>query len=172
MAIATDEVDEGRRRASDSHWLDAERVQVYSALLLGIFGVGAIAWTAWSLPGLIDPNGKPVGYDFIAFWSAARLALGGQAAAAYDWTAIAAAHRLAVPGLKDIVFAFHYPPTFLLTILPLGLLAYPVALVTFVGSTAALWAALIRRIARDRRAWIVAAAAPAGLLNALDGQNG
>jgi hypothetical protein len=34
-----------------------------------------------------------------------------------------------------------------------------------------LWAGLVRRILPDRRAWIVAVAAPAGLINLLDGQN-
>src|SRR5204863_3126413 len=64
-----------------------------------------------------------------------------------------------------------YPPTFLLAVTPLGLLPYPAALAAFVPGTAALWAALVRRILPDRRAWIVAAAAPAGLITLLDGQN-
>lgn len=155
------------------HWLTAERVRGYSWILLVIFGGGAAVWTALSLAAMVDPNGKPVGYDFIAFWSAARLALAGQAAAAYDWHAIAAVHRQAVPALaQGVIFAWHYPPTFLFAVLPFGLLPYPAALAAFVLSTAALWAALVRRIATDRRAWIVAAAAPAGLINLLDGQNG
>jgi len=74
--------------------------------------------------------------------------------------------------MKELVFAWHYPPTFLLAVLPLGLLAYPAALGVFTLAGAGLWAALVRRVAADRRAWIVAAAAPAGLINLLDGQNG
>src|SRR5207249_3182068 len=64
-----------------------------------------------------------------------------------------------------------YPPTFLLIVLPLGFLPYPAALAAFVLGTAALWAALVRRVLPDPRAWIVAAALPAGLINLLDGQN-
>ena len=158
--------------AADRHWLNAERVCVYSWMVVVIFGLGAAVWTAMSLPGLVDPKGKPVGYDFIAFWSAARLALDGRPEAAYDWVAIAAAHRLAVPAMQDLVFAWHYPPTFLLVVLPLGLLAYPAALAVFTAAGTALWAGLVRRVAADRRAWIVAASAPAGLINLLDGQNG
>lgn len=154
------------------HWLDAERVRVYSWMLVVIFGLGAVAWTLLSLPGLVDPRGKPVGYDFIAFWSAARLALEGRPEAAYDWTAIAEAHRLAVPALRDVVFAWHYPPTFLLTVLPLGLFPYAAALGVFTLAGVALWSGLVRRVAADPRAWIVAASAPAGLINLLDGQNG
>ena len=141
-------------------------------MIVAIFAVVLVGWIGLSLPDLVDPNGKPIGYDFIAFWSAARLALDGRPEAAYDWAAIAAAHRIAVPSLKPIVFAWHYPPTYLLAVVPLGLLPYAVALVVFVVATGALWAGLVRRVLPDRRAWIVAAAAPAGLINLLDGQNG
>src|SRR5688500_10719864 len=91
----------------EGHWLNAERVRVYSWMVVVIFGLGAAIWTALSLPDLTDPNGKPVGYDFIAFWSAARLALEGRPEAAYDWAAILAAHRIAVPAMKELVFAWH-----------------------------------------------------------------
>jgi hypothetical protein len=155
-----------------SHWLTEQRVRVYSCIVLSIFLAAYIGLTALSLPGFVDPRGKPVGYDFIAFWSAARLAVEGRPEAAFDWATIAAAHHEAVPAIGDKVFLWHYPPTFLLLILPLGLLAYPAALVAFAGSTAALWAGLIRALFHDKRAWLVAAAAPAGLMNLIDGQNG
>jgi hypothetical protein len=158
--------------AGAGHWLNGERVRVYSWMIVAIFAIVFVVWLGLSLPDLVDPRGKPLGYDFIAFWSAARLALEGRPEAAYDLSAIAAAHRLAVPALHGLIFAWHYPPTFLLAILPFGLLGYPTALGVFVLSTAALWAGLIRRVATDRRAWVVAAAAPAGLINLLDGQNG
>lgn len=159
-------------RASDGHWLNAERVRVYSTLLLLIFAATMVWWTWRSLPGLVDPEGKPVGYDFIAFWSAAHLAVEGRPAAAFDWYAIQAAHRLAVPGIGQKLFLWHYPPTYLLMILPLGLLPYVWALLAFIGGTALLWAALVRRVLSDPRAWIVAAALPAGLVNIMHGQNG
>jgi hypothetical protein len=149
-----------------------ERLFGYSALGLAISLAGFAGWTALSLPGLIDPNGKPLGYDFMAFWSAARLALDGRPALVFDWAAIEAMHRSAVPGLSGMLFPWHYPPTFLLVVVPLGLLGYPAALAMFLLSTAALWAGLLRRIAADPRAWVVIAAMPAGLVNLLDGQNG
>jgi hypothetical protein len=149
-----------------------ERMFVYSALGLTIFLIAFAAWTALSLPGLIDPRGKPVGYDFMAFWSAARLALEGRPEAVFDWEAIEAIHRSAVPGLAGILFPWYYPPTFLLAVLPLGLVSYPVALAGFLLTTVGLWAALVRRITADPRAWVVIAAMPAALFNLLDGQNG
>jgi hypothetical protein len=78
----------------------------------------------------------------------------------------------AVPALGDVRFLWHYPPTFLLLILPLGLLPYAGALVAFTAATVALWAGLVRALFHDKRAWLVAAATPAGLINLLDGQNG
>jgi hypothetical protein len=154
-----------------AHWLNAERIRVYSLLIVAIVGVVAVWWIARSLPSLVDPHGKPVGYDFITFWSAARLALGGNPAAVFEPSAIAAAQRLAVPA-SDVLFLWHYPPSFLLLVLPLGLLSYPAALVAFSTATAALWAGLARALFRDPRAWLVAAATPAGLVNFVDGQNG
>jgi hypothetical protein len=55
--------------------------------------------------------------------------------------------------------------------MPLGLLPYPAALAAFVVGTAALWACFVRRLLPERGAWIVAAAAPAGLINVVGGQN-
>jgi len=155
-----------------AHWLNPERIRIYSLLIVAIVGAVAMWWVVRSLPSLVDPHGKPVGYDFITFWSAARLALDGSPVAAFDATAIAATQHQAVPGMGDTLFLWHYPPTFLLLVLPLGLLSYPAALIVFSGATAALWAGLVRALFRDPRAWLVAAATPAGLVNFVDGQNG
>src|SRR5712691_1332352 len=157
--------------ASAQHWLNAERVRVYSWMVVAVFAVVFIGWVALSLPDLVDRRGKPIGYDFMAFWSAARLALAGRPEAAFDGPTIAAVQHAAVPFLPNIWFPWHYPPIFLLVVVPLGLLPYPAALAVFVLGTAALWAVLVRRILPDRRAWIVAAAAPPGLITLLDGQN-
>jgi hypothetical protein len=154
------------------HWLTAERIRAYSWIVLGIFIVAYLGLTALSLPDFIDPRGKPVGYDFIAFWSATRLAMEGRPDAAFDWATIAAAHHQAVAAIGDKVFLWHYPPTFLLAIWPLGLMPYLAALAMFVAGSLAVWAALISRIVPDRRWWIVAAAMPAGLINLFHGQNG
>ena len=160
-----------RPAAGERHWLNAERIRVYSVMLLVIFAVVMVGWIARSLPDLVDPRGKPLGYDFMAFWSAARLVLAGRPEAAFDGAAISAVQHQAVPFLPNIWFPWHYPPIFLLAVTPLGLLPYPAALVLFVLGTAALWALLLRRILPDRRAWLAAAATPAGLITLLDGQN-
>src|SRR5437016_5440043 len=157
--------------AGARHWLNAERVRVYSWMVVAIFAVIFILWVGLSLPDLVDPRGKPFGYDFMAYWSAARLALAGRPEAVFDESAIAAVQHAAVPSLPGIVFPWHYPPIFLLPVAPLGLLPYAASLALFVVVMAALWALLVRRILPDKRGWIVAAAAPAGLIGLLDGQN-
>ncbi len=161
----------GQPPASARHWLNGERIRVYSWLIVVIFGVTLVVWIGLSLPDLVDPKGKPIGYDFMSYWSAARLALEGRAEAAFDGAQITAIQHQAVPFLPNIWYPWHYPPIFLLVVAPLGFLPYPAALATFVLSTATLWAALVRRILVDKEAWIVAGATPAGLINLLDGQN-
>jgi hypothetical protein len=161
----------GDGSASAEHWLNAERIRVYSWMFVVLFAAVFVVWIGLSLPDLVDPRGKPVGYDFMAFWSAARLALAGRPEAAFDGTAISAIQHETVPFLPNIWFPWHYPPTWLMVVEPLGRLPYPAALAVFVLATAVLWAALVRQILPDRRAWIVAAAAPAGLIGVFDGQN-
>ncbi|HEV8681143.1 MAG TPA: glycosyltransferase family 87 protein, partial [Stellaceae bacterium] len=162
----------GERAAARSrHWLNPGRIRIYSWTIVAIFGVVLVVWIGLSLPDLVDPRGKPIGYDFMAYWSAARLVLEGRPEAAFDESMIAAVQHAAVPFLPGIVFPWHYPPVFLLAVVPLGLLPYATALAIFILGTAVLWAALISRVLPDRRAWIVAAAAPAGLITLLDGQN-
>jgi hypothetical protein len=161
----------GLSASGAGHWLNGERIRVYSSMIVVIFALTLLGWVALSLPLLVDPRGKPIGYDFKSYWSAARLALEGRAEAAFDGPAIALVQHRAVPFLSNIWYPWHYPPIFLLVVAPLGLMAYPAALASFVLGTAALWAALVRRVLADRRAWIVAAATPAGLINLIDGQN-
>ena len=155
--------------APDAHWLNAERVRGYSSIIFGLFAVIAVGWIAWSLPALVDPQGNPVGIDFIGFWSAARLAVTGRPEAAYDWATIQAVEHAAVPALPYLLNPFVSPPTLLLVLAPFGWLPYPLAFAVFVAGTTALWALLVRRLL-PRPAWIVAAATPAGLINVLIGQ--
>jgi hypothetical protein len=157
--------------APAAHWLNEQRIRVYSLLIVAIFGVGFIALVVLSLPDMVDPRGKPFGYDFMAYWSAARLALAGHPGLVFDRDAISAVQHAAVPALPGIWFPWHYPPTYLLAVLPLGLLPYPAALAAFMAGTCAVWMALVRRLLPDPRAWLVAAATPAGLLTLFDGQN-
>jgi hypothetical protein len=152
-------------------FITQDRIVGYPKLVAVLFAVIAGAWTILSLPGLIDPMGKPIGYDFIAFWSGGRMALDGLAAQAYDPFKIIEAHRQAVPGVETY-YLWHYPPTYFLLVAPLGALPYLVAFAAFVAASLWAWATVARASAPDPRASWALAAMPAGLICLIHGQNG
>ena len=57
---------------SNCAWLDGERARAYARILLAVTLIGAIGWIALS-PGGLDREGKPIGTDFIGFYTASRL---------------------------------------------------------------------------------------------------
>lgn len=153
----------------DADWLDARRSRAWVLLLLGITVLVATAWTALSLGGL-DPTGKPLGTDFVSFYSASDLALSGRPAAAYD---VVAHGRVQAQmfGRTLNYFAFFYPPTFLLVCTPLALLPHLPALAVWLGATGAAYAAAARAWLGSRAGWAPVVAFPAVLLNLGHGQN-
>lgn len=118
----------------------------------------------------LDPAGTPLGYDFTAFHTAARLAAEGQAATTYDDKAMIAAQRAAFPG-GIVRLPWNYPPSFLLLLLPLAALPYAWAWVAWTGATVAAHAALARAIWPLGIFWPLMLA-PAAALDLLFGQNG
>jgi hypothetical protein len=106
--------------------------------------------------------------DFISFWAAAVLALDGNAAAAYDITA----HKAVQDGLQAFAtkMPFAYPPPFLLMVLPLGLLPYPIAAGVWIVGTYLLYFFAAKRLL-PQSGWLIAAFPPV-LLNGMIGQNG
>jgi len=151
-------------------WITAARVRAYPRLVLAL-AIGLAAFWIGISRDLIDPQGKPLGADFITFYAASRLALAGAAPEAYDPDRIFAAEQAAVPANTQH-FPWQYPPSFLLLLLPLGLLPYLAALAVFIAATLALYLWLIYRILPDRRVLVPALAFTAVLVNALGGQNG
>jgi hypothetical protein len=109
----------------------------------------------------------PYQMDFISYWAAARLALEGNPAAAYDF----AAHR-AVELQATMVggLPFGYPPSFMLLVAPFALFSYPVGAVAWVVVTFALYALAVR-LWRPDFLW-PALALPPVLVNAITGQAG
>jgi hypothetical protein len=157
----------------DAGWLTAERVAAWSRVLGVLTILTAVVWLALSHGGL-DTEGKPVGGDFLAFWTASRLALDGHPAAAYDPLTHLAAQHAVLPALagRPGYQAFLYPPTFLLICLPFALLPYLVSLGVWLVSTFAVLFAALRRILPQRSAIVPIAAFPSLLTNCGHGQNG
>lgn len=148
---------------------DADRLKSLPRMFVLAYVVSLIALFALT-PSLIDSAGKPLGYDFITFWSAGVLTLGGHPEAAFDFKAIAAAQQLAVPGLEKL-FLWHYPPTFQLATVPLALLPYLVSYVVFVAGSLVLFVVALRPLAPHRDGWILLLALPGTFICVMHGQN-
>jgi hypothetical protein len=154
----------------DAEWLDASRARAYARILFLFSFAGALIWIALAHGG-IDRAGKPIGTDFVGFWTASRLALQGRAADVYSVAAHWDAQR-ALFGADVGYTAFFYPPPYLLICLPFAALPYFWSLTVWLGATGyAYWRAL-RAFAGPHIEAIAILAFPAFLVNAGHGQNG
>jgi hypothetical protein len=153
----------------DCAWLDAERARAYKRILLAITLLGSIGWIALGSGGL-DREGKPIGTDFVGFYSAARLALEGRPDLAYDVGAHWAAQK-ALFGPNLGYTAFFYPPPALMICAPLALAPYFWSLAAWLAGTAYAFYRVLRGYlpSLDPAALV---AFPAVFVNAAHGQNG
>jgi alpha-1,2-mannosyltransferase len=83
----------------------------------------------------VDRTGKPIGTDFVSFWTAARLVRAGDIAAPYRPATHEASEQAAFPTATVRYYAFFYPPVALPLFLPLAALPYLVALVVWLAGT-------------------------------------
>jgi alpha-1,2-mannosyltransferase len=153
----------------DCAWLDAERARAYSRILLAVTLIGALGWIALS-PGGLDREGKPIGTDFIGFYSASRLALDGHPELAYNVGAHWAAQK-ALFGPNLGYTAFFYPPPALLISLPLALAPYFWSLAAWLATTGYAFYRVIR-FYLPTLGPTEFLAFPAVFVNAAHGQNG
>ncbi len=148
------------------HWLNRQRIRIYSAALLlamAIYGIRS-AWLAWRI------YGEPNGFDFVGFWSASHLLLQGTPLAAYssaalNHAALTISPRISLPEL------WPYPPNFLLLVAPLALLPAWLSYLIFTLFTTVVFVLLARRALPLRDAWLPIVAFPALWVNAGYGQN-
>lgn len=153
---------------------DAERLRVYPRMAVAAYLAAAVLIVA-TATSMIDVFAKPLGYDFITFWAASHLTLGGEAAAAFDVKRIFAAEQAAVAA-NESIFLWHYPPTFQLLVAPLALLPYVVAFLAFVGASLAAYVLALRklldaRVASGRDAVFLLIAFPGVFICVFHGQN-
>lgn len=157
-------------RAAGGHWLNARRLRRYPLIFLIIYLIlGALLLTQGQ--GSLDALGKPIGYDFMSFWSSAKLALAGEPEAAYRPERILETGRSAVPSLSDR-FIWSYPPTFQLLVLPLGLLPYSWGYLLWSLFWLIPFLIVIRKLAPAPETLWLTLAFPGTILNLAQGQNG
>lgn len=128
----------------------------------------AIIW--FSIDQLWRNWENPVCHDFIAFWGAAKLAIAGKAALAYDPAVLRSVQTAFAAFPEGMSLPFAYTPAFLLLVLPFGFIAYPAAIVAWVCLTGALYILALRRLVPN--AGMLAIAFPAVFVNCIEGQNG
>jgi alpha-1,2-mannosyltransferase len=125
----------------------------------------------WHPPGFVNQDGANIGRDFVALWTADGLALGGHPAAAYDQVLLHSAEQTTI-GAPVSLITWHYPPSFLMLTLPLGMLSYPAAAVLWVAATFVAFALLLQRIAPHPLTSLAALIFPATAQCLISGQNG
>lgn len=148
-----------------------------TASRLGQIAVLALGFELFFLIGLlvklvVSPTEQLFGSDFVAFWTAAHLAVEGHAIDSFRPEIIEPIQRaiLSVDGLAE----WRYPPTMHLVIFPLGLLSFSNSLLVFtlLGICAILFCTI--RVAPHTNLFekILLLGAPVVFLNFIQGQNG
>lgn len=154
----------------DADWLNGTRARAYAWILAGACLIIGLAWVVLARDGR-DVAGKPLGIDFLCYWTASILALRGDGATAYDLQSLHALQHARFPDAGAL--PFFYPPTYLLICLPLALMPYLASLAVWLAATGtAYWAALRRMLGDLPGKTLPVLAFPAVLVNAGHGQNG
>jgi alpha-1,2-mannosyltransferase len=153
------------------NWVTCERIRVYSWIIL-CMSLAAIIFL-WSYPlGMLDQMGRPKGTDFSNPYSAGKMALNGQAAAAYDYSSqFKEQQRIFSAGEELPFYGWPYPPVFFLIATPLAMLPYMLALLIWMLATFLAYLAMVRSIVPDRVGLLAAAAFPAVFVTVGHGQN-
>jgi arabinofuranan 3-O-arabinosyltransferase len=120
---------------------------------------------------LLDAGGRPIANDFVDVYAAGRLALDGDAAAAYDWPVHKQAEVRAIGHDFADYYGWHYPPTFLFVAAALAMLPFVVAAIVSLVATLAAYVTAMAGIL-GRTGILVALGFPAALWNVTAGQNG
>ena len=154
----------------ENHWLNSERIKVYSYIFLLIF-IGTMIFRFSTSTGNFDISGQPLGSDFTSFYATAQLAVQGEGQSAYDFDLHFEAEKAAIGQELDMYYSFSYPPTFMLILAPLAFLPYIAAWAVWIGLSLAFFIAMVTKISDRKEAILVALAFPAVYWTIGHGQN-
>lgn len=150
-------------------WLNAERIKVYTRIFVVLY-VLLYGYLIFTGTGMIDANGKPIGADFIGYWTASKLILSGNILDVYDLQKLFSAEK-SLTGINFYI-PVNYPPTYLLMIAPLAFLPYLLSLIIWLGATFLLFLTVIRKISQHPATLWLTIAFPGTFQNIIHGQNG
>lgn len=161
----------GSKFFRDAQWVSAQRIRLYCSIFL-IVAFAVLGGLLVTSHQGIDWHGKPLGTDFVSFWSASDVALQGHPADVYGVEAHKVSQLRLFPQIAHYGYsAFFYPPTFLLICLPLAVLPYFYALCLWLSVTGyACWRA-VKPFLPNKTPWVVCVGFPAIFSNILHGQN-
>ncbi len=156
---------------SNGKWLTAERIRAVSliTLMATLLMMGGLFATSH---GTVDALHRPLGTDFSNVWTAGRMALGNNAAMAWNWPAHFAVQQELHKDPHIPFYGWHYPPPFLLVATMLAKIPYVPALILWQIATLGLALRVVTAIIADRRAILVALGCPIILVCFGHGQNG
>lgn len=124
-------------------------IRRFAWLAAAVMALAFLAHVARTIAEINAPGfgGEAVRLDFTAFWAAAKLALAGDAAAAFEPDRLREALSLP-PGMPPGDLIWLYPPAWHMAVAPLGLLSFPAAYLVYSAAAFAAFAATIRPLAR------------------------
>ncbi len=150
------------------------RIKVYPRALVAVYAITSlviILGGPLSGKGLYDLQGKPLGSDFLGFWTAASLVKNGHPAWAYSLSKMHAVEKLII-GPSVFAMPWLYPPTFLLLVWPLAYIPYPLAIILWIAGTMFAYVRVVNRIApHPLTPWLILAF-PGTFQNFVHFQNG
>ena len=129
-----------------AQWLTADRVVVYSVIMLMLCVAFLITWAVMTHAFTSHAIARP-GVDFSVFWTASHLVLHGHAAAVYDQTSFFRAEVELLGGyMLHQPLPWLYPPTMLLFIAPVALVPLLPAYILFFAGSLLCYAYAIQRL--------------------------
>ena len=157
------------RRLESGDWLSPS-LATFTAVLMVVGTIAALAFLFATSHGLLDLMGRPLGTDFSSFWTAGLMALEGRAPQAYDW----ASHFEVLQRVfgAEKYSPWSYPPVFLLAASLFALLPYVPAYFAWQAASLLAAAVALWKILPFRRALLFGLGFPAVFICLGHGQTG